>query len=62
MSTYKEQIVGLYHVTEYGNDTGYYENKWFELRIGENVIGRGNTVEEAIGCCEPAEIIDKDIE
>lgn len=62
MSAYKEQPVTLHHVTEYGNDTGYYENKWFELRIGETVIGRGDTVEEAISNCEPARIIGKDIE
>lgn len=61
MSAYKEQPVTLHHVTEYGNDTGYFENKWFELRIGDTVIGRGQTVEEAVRCCDPADSIDKDI-
>ena len=61
MSAYKEQPVTLHHVTEYGNDTGYFENKWFELRIGDTVIGRGDTVEEAIQNCDPADSIDKDI-
>lgn len=61
MSAYKEQPVTLHHVTEYGNDTHYFENKWFEVRIGENVIGRGDTLEEAIKYCEPAETIDKDL-
>lgn len=61
MSTYKEQPVTLHHVTEYGNDTGYFENKWFEVRIGDSVIGRGDTLEDAIKYCEPAETIDKDL-
>lgn len=61
MSTYKEQPVTLHHVTEYGNDTGYFENKWFEVRIGETVIGRGDTLEDAIKYSEPAETIDKDL-
>lgn len=61
MSTYKEQPVTLHHVTEYGNDTGYFENKWFEVRIGDSVIGRGDTLEDTIKYCEPAETIDKDM-
>lgn len=61
MSRYKEQPVTLHHVTEYGFDTDYYENKWFELRIGETVIGRGETLEEAIQCCDSADSIDMDI-
>lgn len=61
MSAYKEQPVTIHHVTEYGNDTGYFENKWFEVRIGETVIGRGATLEEAIAYTESAEAIDKDI-
>lgn len=61
MSTYKDQPVTLHHVTEYGNDTGYFENKWFELRIGETVIGQGETLEEALLHCMPADSIDKDI-
>lgn len=61
MSSYKEQPVTLHHITEYGNDTHYFENKWFEVRIGETVIGRGNTLEEAINYCQSADNIDKDI-
>lgn len=61
MSTYKEQPVTFHHVTEYGNDTGYFENKWFEVRIGETVIGQGDTLEDAIHFCESADTIDKDI-
>lgn len=34
MSTYKEQPVTFHHVTEYGNDTAYFENKWFEVLQG----------------------------
>lgn len=59
MSYYKEQSITLHHVTEY--DQGY-ENKWFEIRIGENVIGRGDTMEEACLYCDTAENIDKDLE
>ena len=59
MSTYKEQPVTFHHVTEYGNDTGYFENKWFEVRIGET--GRGDTLKDAISFCESAETICKDI-
>lgn len=58
MSAYKEQPVTLHHVMEYGCDTNYYENKWFELRIGDIVIGRGDTVEEAVNNCESADAID----
>lgn len=58
MSAYKEQPVTLHHIIEYGCDTDYYENKWFELRIGETVIGRGKTVEEAVKYCESADNID----
>ena len=61
MSAYKKQSVTLHHVTEHSNDTGYYENKWFELRIGDTVIGRGHTVWEAIRYCDPADSISKDI-
>lgn len=61
MSTYKEQPVTIHHVTEYGNDTGHFENKWFEVRIGETVIGRGDTLEDAITFCESEDTIDKDI-
>lgn len=55
MSAYKEQPVTFHLVTEYGNDTHCFENKWFEVCIGETVIGRGDTLEEAIKYCEPAE-------
>lgn len=61
MTQYKEQPVTLHHVTEYGNDTGYFENKWFELRIGDIVIGIGDTIEEVIQYCDSADSIDKDI-
>jgi len=61
VATYKEQPVTLHHVIEYGNDADYYENKWFEIRIGDTVIGRGNTLEDAINYCGPADAIDKDI-
>ena len=61
MATYKEQPVTLHHITEHGNDTDYYENKWFEVRIGVTVIGRGNTLEDAIKCCESADAIDETI-
>lgn len=35
--------------------------KKLEDFIGEDCLGRGDTVEEAISNCEPAEIIDKDL-
>ena len=61
MSTYKEQSVTFHHVTEYGNYTGYLENKWFEVRIGDTVIGRGDTLEDAIAFCESADTIGKEL-
>ena len=61
MSTYKEQPVKFHRVTEYGNDTGYFENKWFEVRIGVTVSGRGDPLKDAISFCESAETICKDI-
>lgn len=57
MSQHKEKLITLHHVTESGSDTGYFENKRFEVRIGETVIGRGNTVEEAYADCGYAENI-----
>ena len=62
MSSYKEQLVTIHHVTEYGNDPCYFENKWFEFRIGDTVIGEGETMEEAFLMCGTARSIEADYE
>lgn len=47
MSIYSEEPVQLVHVTESGKDLYCFENKWFEIRIGDSVIGSGETLKEA---------------
>ena len=52
MSIIKEQPVTFHYVTESGNDTSYFRHHWFEVRIGDIVIGEGNSLEDAIYSCD----------
>ena len=51
MSTYSEKQATIHLVTESDQD---FENKWYEIRVDDVEISKGDTLQEAIEYCPKA--------